>query len=117
MADKIKLAVAILLVIAGIAGYYLLGEQAAVLRVLSVIAGLGAGAAVGWLSEPGKRFHAFGQESIAEAKKVAWPTRKESMQATGLVFAFVAIMGAFLWIIDAGFLVIVQWVVGTGGQG
>ena len=40
MTDKVKLALAILALLAGLTGFYLLSEQAMVLRVLSVIAGL-----------------------------------------------------------------------------
>ena len=100
MIDKIKLAVAVLLVAAGVWGYYWLGEQALVLRVLAVVAGLLAGAAVGWFSAPGKQFGLFALESVAEVKKVVWPTRKETMQTTAAVFAFVVVMAVFLWISD-----------------
>ena len=100
MIDKIKLAVAVALVAAGIAGYYWLGEQALVLRILAVIAGVVAAAAVAWTSEPGKQFGLFAVESVAEVKKVVWPTRKETMQTTAAVFAFVVVMAVFLWISD-----------------
>jgi preprotein translocase subunit SecE len=100
MADKIKFALALLLVVAGVAGFYLLGEQALVFRVLSVLAGVAAGAAVAWFTEPGQRFFGFSRESVAEAKKVAWPSRKETMQTTGIVFAFVVVMAVFLWLTD-----------------
>lgn len=113
MADKVKLAIAVLLVVAGLAGYYLLAEQVTVLRVLSVLAGVGAGVAVAWLTAPGKQFFAFSQESWEEAKKVVWPTRKESLQMTGIVFAFVVVMAIFLWIIDASLLFTVQWMMGN----
>jgi len=102
MADKLKFTAALLLLIAGIAGFYLLGEQPMILRVLSVLAGLGAGAAVAWQTEPGQRFFAFGKEATAETKKVVWPTRKETLQTTGAVFAFVVLMAFFLWITDKG---------------
>ena len=100
MADKLKFAAALLLLIAGIVGFYLLGEQPMILRVLSVLAGLGAGAAVAWITEPGQRFFVFGRESVAEAKKVVWPSRKETLQTTGAVFAFVLVMAIMLWITD-----------------
>ena len=106
MADKLKFAVALLLLTAGLAGFYLLGDQPMILRVLSVLAGLGAGVAVAWITEPGQRFIVFGREAIAEAKKVAWPTRKETMQTTGIVFGFVLIMAVVLWIADKG----LEWV-------
>ena len=101
MIDKAKLAIAGLLVAAGIAAYYWLGEGTAlVLRILAVIAGVIAGAAVAWFSEPGRQFAVFAGESVAEVKKVVWPTRKETMQTTGAVFAFVVVMAVFLWISD-----------------
>ena len=112
MADKVKLAIAILLVIAGLAGYYLLAEQAAVLRVIIVMAGVAAGVFVAWLTVPGKQFYAFSQESIVESRKVVWPTRKESLQMTGIVFAFVMIMAIILWVVDASLLFIVHKIMG-----
>jgi preprotein translocase subunit SecE len=100
MLDKIKLAVAAALVVAGIAGYYWLGDSPLVLRILAVIAGIAAGAAVAWMSEPGRQFAAFAREALVEVKKVVWPTRKETMQTTAAVFAFVVVMAVFLWISD-----------------
>jgi preprotein translocase subunit SecE len=106
MVDKLKFALALMLVVMGIAGFYLLSEQALVLRVLAVLAGLAAGVAVAWFTEPGQRFVVLGQESVAEAKKVVWPSRKETMQTTGIVFAFVLVMAVMLWITDKS----LEWV-------
>jgi len=100
MADKIKVAIAVLLLIAGIAGFYFLSESPMVLRVASVLAGIAAGSVVGWTTEPGKQFFVFAQEAVVETKKVVWPTRKESLQTTGAVFAFVVAMAVFLWLTD-----------------
>src|SRR5512146_2114213 len=100
MADKFKFVLALLLVVAGVAGFYFLGEQPLVLRVLSVLAGLAAGAAVAWYTEPGQRFFVFGQEAWVETKKVVWPTRKETMQTTGIIFAFVLVMAIVLYLTD-----------------
>jgi preprotein translocase subunit SecE len=98
--DIAKLAAAVALVIAGLVGYYLLGDSALVLRVLAVIAGVLAGAAVAYLSAPGREFAAFAAEAITEVKKVVWPTRKETIQTTAAVFAFVVAMAVFLWVSD-----------------
>ena len=100
MVDKIKLGIAIALVVAGIWGYYLLGEVAVVLKILVLVAGFAAGAAVAWTSEPGKQFFIYARESHAEVKKVVWPTRKETTQTTLAVFAFVVVMAVFLWVSD-----------------
>jgi preprotein translocase subunit SecE len=100
MADKIKFALALLLVAAGVAAFYLLSETAMVLRVLAVVAGLLAGGAVAWFTEPGRQFAEFSADSVAEAKKVVGPSRKETIQTTGIVFAFVVVMALFLWLSD-----------------
>ena len=106
MIDKVKLGVAVLLVALGIWGYYWLADQALVLRVLAVVAGILAGAAVAWFSTPGREFAVFAGEAVTEVKKVVWPTRKETMQTTAAVFAFVVVMAVFLWISDKG----LEWV-------
>ena len=98
--DIVKLVIAGALLAAGIAGYYLLSEQALILRVLAVIGGTVAAAAVAWFTEPGKTFAGFARESIVEVKKVVWPTRKETVQTTAAVFAFVVVMAVYLWVSD-----------------
>ena len=100
MADKIKLALAALLVVAGIAGYYLLAANSILLRILAVAAGIVAGVAVAWTSATGQEFLAFAREALVEVKKVVWPTRKETVQTTAAVFAFVVVMAVFLWLSD-----------------
>jgi preprotein translocase subunit SecE len=107
MADKFKFTLALLLLAAGVAGFYLLGDQPMIFRVLSVLAGVAAGATVAWFTEPGQRFFVFGQESWAETKKVVWPTRKETVQTTGIIFAFVLVMAIVLWFADKS----VEWLI------
>lgn len=118
MVNIIKLGVAFLLVIAGIAGYYYLQGStiafAEFLRVLSVLLGLVLAAAVLWTSEPGKRFFDFSKESVAEAKRVVWPTRKETLQTTGVVVLFAVVMALFLWAVDATLLFTINKLMGRG---
>jgi preprotein translocase subunit SecE len=114
MVDKIKMAVAVALVIAGIWGYYHFSETAQVLRVLMVLGGLIAAGAVAWLTEPGKELFTFSQEAWQEASKVSWPTRKETVQTTGVVFAFVVVMALFLFAVDTSLAWLVKLVTGRG---
>ena len=100
MADKIKFALALLLLAAGVVGFYFLDGQAMILRVLAVIVGLGLCVALSWKTGPGLRFFDFAKEAAAEANKVVWPTRKEALRMTGLVFAFVVAMAIFLYVTD-----------------
>ena len=106
MGDNIKFGLALLLVAAGVVGFYGLADQPMILRVLSVLAGLGAGISVAWFTAPGQRFFDFGKEAITETKKVVWPSRKETLQTTGIVFAFVFVMALMLWLTDKS----LEWV-------
>ena len=113
MLDKLKLAGAALCVVIGVWAYYHFSETALVLRILMVVAGLGAAAAVGWLTEPGKQFFAFAQDSIEEGKRVAWPTNKEALQTTGVVFGLVVVMAIFLAMVDGLLAWAMKFVMGT----
>ncbi|MBA4143585.1 MAG: preprotein translocase subunit SecE [Nitrosospira sp.] len=110
--DKIKLGFALLLFIAGIAGFYYLRDSAMVIRVLSVLTGIVLAVVVFWFTSQGKQFYAFSRESSEETRKVVWPNRKETMQTTGIVFAFVLVMAIFLWMVDAGLLLAVRYLMG-----
>ena len=112
MADKIKLLVAFLLIVAGVVGYYALGDSAAVVRVLAVLLGVLAAAGVFWTTVMGKQFFGFAKDSVAEAKRVVWPTRKETMQTTAVVVLFAVVMALFLWAVDASLLLIVNKLMG-----
>ena len=115
MVDKLKLGLAFLLLIAGIAGFYYLRDSAMVIRVISVLAGLALAAAVISFTVAGRQFYAFSRESSEETKKVVWPSRKETLQTTGVVFAFVLVMAIFLWLVDASLLLAVKYLMGQEG--
>ena len=99
-ADKAKLAIAGLLVIAAVVAFYALGRQDLWLRTLALVVVLAAAVATFFTSEAGKQLIAYGRDSVREVRKVVWPTRKEALQMTGYVFAFVAVMAIFLWVTD-----------------
>jgi preprotein translocase subunit SecE len=108
MADKIKIVLAVALLAAGIAGFYVWPDSLMIVRVGMVLAGAIFGVAVFWTSAPGKQFFAFAGSAVEETKRVVWPTRKETIQTTGLVFAFVVVMAVFLWLVDTGLMWIVR---------
>ena len=99
-ADKAKLGAAAVLVVASIAAFYVLGKQDLWWRVGALLLLLAAAVALFFTSEAGKQLIGFGRDSLREVKKVVWPTRKEALQMTGYVFAFVFLMALYLWITD-----------------
>jgi len=99
-ADKAKLAAASVMVVAALAGFYLLDKQGALVQWAVLLLGLGVATAVFFTSESGKELIAFGRDAWREVKKVVWPARKEAIQITAYVFGFVLIMAMFLWLTD-----------------
>jgi len=99
-ADKAKLAAAAVLLVGGVVAYYLLGKQDLWMRVLALLVLVAAAVATFFTSETGKQLIAFGRDAVKETKKVVWPARKEAMQMTGYVFAFVVVMALFLFLTD-----------------
>ena len=100
-ADKAKLAVAAALVVGAVVAFYALGQKDLWMRVGALLLLLIAAVATFFTSEPGRQLIAYGQDSVREVKKVVWPSRKETVQTTGMVLAFVLVMAIFLWIVDA----------------
>ena len=99
-ADKAKLAASVALVVAALVAYYLLSKQGSIAQWGGLLVGLGAALVVFFSSEPGKQLVAFGRDAWREVKKVVWPARKEAIQMTLYVFAFVVVMALFLWLTD-----------------
>lgn len=99
-ADKAKLAGAAVLLLASVFAFYYLGKQDLWVRVGALLTLLGAAVVLFFMSESGKQLVAFGRDAVRETRKVVWPTRKEAMQMTGYVFAFVFVMALFMWLTD-----------------
>ena len=99
-ADKAKLGLAVVLVLASLVGFYMLTKQGQLAQWGILLAGLVAAVVVFVSSELGKQFIAFGRDSVREVKKVVWPARREAIQMTAYVFGFVVIMALFLWLTD-----------------
>jgi preprotein translocase subunit SecE len=99
-ADFAIVAVAVLAAAAGVLGFTFLSEQPTVVRLGALAGGLVAGIVIAWFSEPGKRFLAYARESYQETKRVVWPSRKETVTTTGIVFGFVLLMAIFLFVVD-----------------
>jgi preprotein translocase subunit SecE len=114
-ADKVKLAAAIVIVVAGVAGYYVLADQAVWMRWLPVIASLVLAAVVVAFSRYGSEFRRFVELARIELRKIVWPTRQETLQTTLVVFGFVVIAGLFFWLLDLVLAWATKALTGTGG--
>ena len=115
MFDKIKLLVAVLLIAAGIAGFYIYAEEALLYRVLALLAIIIVAFVITLQTQLGMDSWNFGRSAILEVRKAVWPTRQETIQATVMVSIMVIIMGLILWLFDMMLLSAVQMLTGQGG--
>lgn len=100
-AGRLSLALAAVVLLAGVAlAAFVMPADKLGLRVLVLAAALILAFGISCFSLTGKRFLQFARDSIAEVKKVVWPTRKETLQTTLAVFVFVVLMALFLWTVD-----------------
>lgn len=104
--DLFLVTLAVLAAIGGVLGFTFLTEQPTLARVGVLIGGLVLALVIAWFSQSGKRFLAYARESYEETKRVVWPSRKETVTTTGIVFGFVVIMAIFLFLVDKS----LEWV-------
>ena len=112
--DTAKLALAVVIFLAGIFAYYLLPDVSILLRAIGVLVGVLLGAFVALQSAQGQELWKFIQASRVELRKVVWPTREETIQTTIAVFVFAVIMGVFFWLLDLSLLYITSYLTGQG---
>ena len=104
--DYFLVTLAVVAALAGVLGFTFLTDQPTLARVGVLIGGLALAIAIAWFSQSGKRFLAYARESYEETKRVVWPSRKETVTTTGVVFGFVVIMAIFLFLVDKS----LEWV-------
>ena len=102
--DHWKTILAILIVVAGLALYYVnpLGFNG-LTKVLITLVVFALAATVFVKSDRGDQFIHFLKETRIELRKVVWPTRQETIKTTGIIMVAVIIIAIFLWIVDAFF--------------
>lgn len=95
------MAVAIVIALSGVFAFALLADQPTLVRVGVLLGCILVGAVIGWFSAPGKDFAAYCKASYEELRRVVWPTRKETVNTTGIVCAFVVVVAFFLFLVDS----------------
>ena len=114
-ADKVKLGLAVLIVIAGVAGYYALAADSGWMRWLSVAGSLVLAALTLAFSCYGSEFRQFVELSRIELRKIVWPNRRETGMTTLVVFVFVIAAGLFFWALDLVLAWATRVLTGQGG--
>ena len=112
--DTVKLALALVVLAAGMFGFYWFEQIALTWRVIAMFAVVGVSVGLVLWTDLGRRFMSFGRESRVELRKVVWPTRQETIQITLIVLVLVFLIGLFLWMVDSLLFWGVQMITGRG---
>ncbi len=100
MADKIKLLLAALVLGSALGAFYYFSDQSVLLRTLGMVVAVVIAAAIALQSTAGTAALAFARGATTEVRKVVWPSRKETIQTTGIVMLMVVLVGIILWLFD-----------------
>jgi preprotein translocase subunit SecE len=98
--DKLKWSTVVVFILATIAVNLFFINQGLLIRAGSTAALLVIAAGIAYTTATGSKVIEFFSEARAEVRRVVWPTREETVQATLLVMAAVVIMSIVLWGVD-----------------
>jgi preprotein translocase subunit SecE len=112
--DTLKLWFAVLLMSAGVYGFYYFDDQHAVVRALGIMAVAGISVFIAAQTSYGRSILGFISGANSEVRRVVWPTRAETVQTTLVVLFLVLLVGIFLWLLDMLLLSGVQFLTGQG---
>jgi len=98
--DTFKLMTAVLVLLAGVVGFYYFEEESQLLRVLGMLAVAVIAFLIAATSEVGRRSLGFFKDARVEVRKVVWPTRQETVQTTIAVLFMVVLVAIMLWLFD-----------------
>ena len=99
--DTLKLALALLILIAGVVGFYYFEDESQLLRVIGMLVIVGIAFFIVSMTDIGRRSLGFVKDARVEVRKVVWPTRQETLQTTMAVLIMVVIVAIMLWGIDS----------------
>ena len=111
-ADTIKLILALLILVAGIIGFYwFANDYAPAVRGVGLVLVMLLAVAVAAFTAKGRALMQFMSDSNVEVRKVVWPTRQETIQTTLVILVVVVILGIMLWVIDLILASLIRWLV------
>jgi preprotein translocase subunit SecE len=115
--DTLLLALAALLLVGGMVAFYWFASDLNVLvRTLILLGATGAGLALAYRTEMGRSVWGYLIGARSELRKVVWPGRQESVQATLMIAVVVLITALLLWGLDSALFAGVRLLTGQSGS-
>ncbi len=104
-----------IILLAAVVGNQVYSEQALFIRIVAVVGAIVVAGVLAFQTVKGKAVIDFARESRVEVRKVVWPTRQETIQTTLIIFAVVAVVGLFLFLLDGALIWLVDLITGVKG--
>lgn len=115
MANYIKWMFVFIIMALGIASNYMFAEALPIyLRALAVLASVAIATIVFVQTSQGIKTREFVLSARNEMRKIVWPSRQETMQASLVVIIMVLVMSIILWGVDSSLFMIMSWFTGQG---
>ncbi|MCB1728463.1 MAG: preprotein translocase subunit SecE [Gammaproteobacteria bacterium] len=112
--DTIKLLAVVVLLVAGVYGFYAFAEQPLWVRLAGLLTIVGAAVFVALQTAVGRTVWQFAVDSRTEVRKVVWPTRQETLQTLLIITIAVLLTALFMWLVDSVLFGIVRYLTGQG---
>jgi preprotein translocase subunit SecE len=113
--DTIKLLAAVVVMAAGVVGFYYFGSQPLWVRLGGLLVVVAIGVFIAVQTAIGRQAWGFVRDSRAEVRRVVWPTRQETLQTLLAIIVAVLVTGLFLWAVDSLLFATVRYLTGQGG--
>lgn len=107
--DTVKLIVALLIMVASVAGFYVYSEQSLLIRVGALLVGTSVAVVIASQTVKGRNIWGFFHGAQLEVRRVVWPTNRETMQTTLIVILVVILVAIVLWLLD----MFLGWTIGS----
>ena len=100
--DSLLLAAAVLLLVGALgAFYYFANDLNALIRTLLLLAAIAGSLALSYQTQLGRTVWSYIVGARTELRKVVWPSKQESVQATLMIAVVVLITALLLWGLDS----------------
>lgn len=113
--DSLLLAAAVMLLVGALGSfYYFSSEINALIRTLGLLAAIAVALALVYRTTLGRSVWGYIVGARTELRKVVWPSRQETLQATLMIAVVVLITALLLWGLDSLLLWGVKLLTGRG---
>lgn len=113
--DTALLGLAMALLVGGLAAFYTVAADLnPAIKALVLLGSIGAALLVAYQTAMGRSLWGYVVGSRIELRKVVWPSKQESVQATLMIAVVVLIMALLLWGLDSLLFWAVQLLTGRG---